>query len=242
MPVCSLHCTSTMNKNILQSPALLKYILETSGYPKEHEQLKLIRENTFKKYERTQDHMMNVPVDEAQFISILLKIMNAKKTLEIGVFTGYSLLATALALPPDGKVTAIDVDREAYELGLPFIQKAGVEHKIDFILGDGLSALNDLIDGKQEESFDYIFVDADKEEYMKYHDLLLKLVKKGGIIAYDNTLWYGSVVMSEDDDIDDIIRKKRKPLLEFNAFIANDSRIESALLSVGDGVTLCRCV
>ncbi|MQI32383.1 SAM-dependent methyltransferase, partial [Escherichia coli] len=100
---------------------------------------------------------------EAKFISIILKLINAKKTLEIGVFTGYSLLATALALPPDGEVTAIDVDGEAYEVGLPFIQKAGVEHKINFINGDALSALNDLIDDKQEGSFDYVFVDADKE-------------------------------------------------------------------------------
>jgi predicted O-methyltransferase YrrM len=226
------------HKNILKSPALLQYILETSGYPKEHEQLKQLREATVQKYGFWS--RMNVPVDEAQFMSILLKVMNAKKTLEIGVFTGYSLLTTALALLPDGKVTAIDVDREAYEVGLPFIQKAGVEHKVDFIHGDALSALNDLIDGKHEESFDYAFVDAEKENFIEYHELLLKLVKKGGIIAYDNTLWTGSVVMSEDDEMEDIVRQKRKPTLEFNTYIANDARVESTILSVGDGVTLCR--
>ncbi|KAJ1401966.1 S-adenosyl-L-methionine-dependent methyltransferase [Sesbania bispinosa] len=215
-----------------------QYILETSGLPQEHEQLKQLREKTVQKYGDMS--VMNVPVDEAQFISILLKVMNAKKTLEIGVFTGYSLLATALALPPDGKVTAIDVDREAYETGLPFIQNAGVEHKVDFIHGDAFSVMNGLVDGKHEESFDYAFVDAEKENFMKYHELLLKLVKKGGIIAYDNTLWSGSVAMSEDDEMPDFIRKKRKSALEFNTFIANDTRIESTILSVGDGVTLCR--
>ncbi|KAJ1407354.1 S-adenosyl-L-methionine-dependent methyltransferase [Sesbania bispinosa] len=216
-----------------------QYILETSGLPQEHEQLKQLREKTVQKYGDMS--VMNVPVDEAQFISILLKVMNAKKTLEIGVFTGYSLLATALALPPDGKVTAIDVDRETYETGLPFIQKAGVEHKIDFIHGDAFSAINALIDGKQEESFDYVFVDAVKEDYIKYHEPLLKLVKKGGLIAYDNTLWLGSVAMSEDDiEMTDILRHNRKPLREFNTFIANDTRVESIILSVGDGVTLCR--
>ncbi|XP_027340173.1 flavonoid 3',5'-methyltransferase-like [Abrus precatorius] len=227
-------------KNILQSPELLKYILETSSYPKEHEQLKLLRETTVQKCQKDSLFFMSVPVDEAQFLSILLKIMNAKKTLEIGVFTGYSLLATALALPPDGKITAIDVDREAYEIGLPFIQKAGMEHKIDFIHGDASSVLNDLLAEKQLESFDYIFVDADKAEYMKYHEALLKLVKKGGIIAYDNTLWHGAVAMAEEEVELDVIRKKRKHVIEFNKFIANDSRLESAIVSVGDGITFCR--
>lgn len=227
-----------MAKNILKTPALLQYILETSSYPKEHEQLKQLRETTVQKYGKLS--IMNVPLDEAQFISMLLKIMNAKKTLEIGVFTGYSLLATALALPSDGKVIGIDMDKEAYETGLPFIQKAEVEHKIEFIHSDALSGIISLIDGKHEESFDYAFVDADKENFTKYHELLLKLVKKGGIIAYDNTLWSGSVAMSEDEEMEDTIRPKRKVAIEFNNFIANDTRIESTILSIGDGVTLCR--
>ncbi|KAG5029390.1 hypothetical protein AAZX31_05G136100 [Glycine max] len=227
-------------KSILQSSALMKYIFETSAYPKEHEQLKLLRETTVQKCQENSEYIMNVPVDEAQFVSILLKIMNAKKTLEIGVFTGYSLLATALALPHDGKITAIDVNRKTYEIGLPFIQKAGMEHKIDFILGDALSVLNDLINDKHEDSFDYVFVDADKAEYIKYHELVLKLVKKGGIIAYDNTLYFGTVAMPEEDVKWDILRQNRKPLIEFNNFIANDSRLESAIVSIGDGVTLCR--
>ncbi|KAF1867921.1 hypothetical protein Lal_00042435 [Lupinus albus] len=183
---------------------------------------------------------MNVPVDEAQFITILLKIMNAKKTLEIGVFTGYSLLATALALPPEGKVIGIDMDREAYETGLPFIQKAGMEHKVNFMSGDALLLLNDLIHEKHEESFDYVFVDADKESYIKYHEMVLKLVKKGGTIAYDNTLWFGTVAMSEEEEMEDLVRQSRKYVIEFNTFIANDTRIESTIVSVGDGVTLCR--
>ncbi|CAJ2678018.1 unnamed protein product [Trifolium pratense] len=227
-----------MAKNILKTPSLLQYIFETSSYPKEHEQLKLLRETTIQKYGKMS--IMNVPLDEAQFISMLLKIMNAKKTLEIGVFTGYSLLTTALALPPNGKIIAIDMDREAYETGLPFIQKAEVDHKIDFIQSDALSAINSLLDGKHEESFDYAFVDADKENFIKYHELLLKLVKKGGIIAYDNTLWSGSVAMSEDDEMEDMIRRKRNIAIEFNNYIANDTRIESTILSIGDGVTLCR--
>ncbi|KAG2706636.1 hypothetical protein I3760_05G112800 [Carya illinoinensis] len=208
-------------RSILQSQALLKYILESSAYPRESEHLKQLREATLEKYPYWS--VMSVPVDEGLLLSMFLKTMNAKKTIEIGVFTGYSLLGTALALPADGKGLiinySVDPDKEAYEVGLPFIQKAGVEHKISFIQSDAFLVLNDLIaTGKEEGTFDFAFVDADKEDYIKYHELLLKLVKIGGIIAYDNTLWFGSV----------------------NNFLATDSRIESSLVSIGDGLTLCR--
>ncbi|XP_065624068.1 flavonoid 3',5'-methyltransferase-like [Quercus suber] len=129
-------------KIILKNQALQKYILEKC-YPQEHEQLKELREATVKEHPFWS--LMNVPVDEGLLVSMLLKTMNAKKTIEIGVFTGYSLLVTALALPADGKIIAIDPNKEAYQTGLPFIQKAGVEHKINFIESDALPILNDLI-------------------------------------------------------------------------------------------------
>ncbi|XWS34578.1 hypothetical protein CRYUN_Cryun21dG0050200 [Craigia yunnanensis] len=225
-------------KTILRNDALLQYIFQTSAYPKEHEQLKELREASAEKYKDLS--VMNVPVDEAQFLSMLLKIMNAKKTLEIGVFTGYSLLATALALPEDGKVIAIDPDKEAYETGSPFIKKAGMQHKIKFIPSDAFLVLDDLIKNGEEGSFDFIFVDAYKSDYLKFHELTLKLVKVGGIIAYDNTLWYGSVAESEKEVVDDLIKMFRNFVIEFNSFIAADPRVESSLLSVGDGLTLCR--
>ncbi|KAL6193111.1 hypothetical protein ACLB2K_034195 [Fragaria x ananassa] len=188
---------------------------------------------------------MNVPVDEGLLISMLLKIMNAKKTLEIGVFTGYSLLTTALALPADGKIVAIDPDKEAYEVGLPFIRKAGVEHKIDFYESNAMLVLTDLVHNeKKEDIFDFAFVDADKNNYIKYHELLLKLVKVGGIIAYDNTLWFGAVAEPDDEEVQvpevEFIRKYKPYVKELNSFLATDPRIELVLLSVGDGLTLCR--
>ncbi|XVF02742.1 hypothetical protein REPUB_Repub04eG0200300 [Reevesia pubescens] len=225
-------------KTILRNDALLQYIYQTSAYPKEHEQLKELREASAQKYKDLS--VMSVPVDEAQFISMLLKIMNAKKTLEIGVFTGYSLLTTALALPEDGKVIAIDPDKEAYETGSPFINKAGMQHKIKFIPSDAFLVLHDLIKDGEEGSFDFIFVDAYKSDYLKFHELTLKLVKIGGIIAYDNTLWYGSVAESEKEMVDDLIKMFRNFVVEFNSFIADDPRIESSLISIGDGLTLCR--
>ncbi|KAM2745375.1 hypothetical protein PS2_021116 [Malus domestica] len=191
--------------------------------------------------------LMNVPVDEGLLLSMLLKVMNAKKTLELGVFTGYSLLTTAIALHADGKIniskfhiTTVDVDKEAYEVGLPFIQKAGVEHKINFCQSDAFTVLNDLITkGKEEGSFDFAFVDADKDSYMGYHKLLMKLVKVGGIIAYDNTLWFGTVAEPEEN-VQEFARKGRKHLLELNSFLAADDRVELAVVSIGDGLTLCR--
>ncbi|KAL3728591.1 hypothetical protein ACJRO7_033217 [Eucalyptus globulus] len=224
---------------ILASKALSKYILETNAYPREHEQLKELREATVQKYQIRS--IMNVPADEGQLISMMLKLMNAKKTIEIGVFTGYSLLTTALALPADGKIIAIDRDKEAYEIGLPYIRKAGVDHKINFIQSDAFSILNDLIaDSQQGGTFDFAFVDAKKDDFMKYHELVLKLVKVGGVIGYDDTLWFGAVALSETDEMDDHLKLWRDQLREFNSFVAKDPRVECCLLSVGGGLTLCR--
>ncbi|KAK8979042.1 hypothetical protein V6N11_007499 [Hibiscus sabdariffa] len=190
---------------------------------------------------------------------------------KIGVFTGYSLLATTLALPDDGQVTAIDLDKEAYETGLPFIQKARVEHKINFIQPDAFSVLDGLINGvsisltrdnddefeqkgygfprmirlqEENSSFDFIFVDAEKEDYMKFHEKVMKLVRIGGIIAYDNTLWLGSVAYGQDDEkysgMPESIWKSKDFVVQFHELIVSDHRVETCLLSVGDGLTLCR--
>ncbi|XP_022966738.1 flavonoid 3',5'-methyltransferase-like [Cucurbita maxima] len=225
------------SKNILQCPALLQYILEENSYPREHEQLKELRETTLETLKSRS--VMSVPADQGLFLSMLLKLMNAKKTIEIGVFTGYSLLTTALALPADGQITAIDISRESFEVGLPFIKKAGVDHKINFVESQALLVLNDLLNDGKEGEFDFAFVDANKGEYIKYHELLLRLVKINGVIAYDNTLWFGTVAQS-DDVINEKLKASRNHIRELNAFLVNDSRVEIALLSVGDGLTLCR--
>ncbi|XP_055961754.1 caffeoyl-CoA O-methyltransferase-like isoform X2 [Mercurialis annua] len=182
----------------------------------------------------------SVPVDEGLFLTMLMKIMNPKKTLEIGVFTGYSLLATALGLADDAQVTAIDTDKEAYEVGLPFIQKAGVDHKINFINSDAESVLTKMLDNNEGlEEIDFAFVDAEKHKYKEYHEPLLKLVKAGGIIAYDNTLFFG-LVAQQEDTVQENLRIATNGILELNEFLANDSRIEISQISIGDGLTLCR--
>ncbi|XP_047973090.1 caffeoyl-CoA O-methyltransferase-like isoform X2 [Salvia hispanica] len=228
---------SLMHKSLLQSDALYQYILETSVYPREHEAMKELREITAK-------HPMNMMAtssDQVQFLGMLLKLMNAKNTMEIGVFTGYSLLATALALPPDGKILAMDVDRENYDLGLPVIVKAGVAHKIDFREGPALPVLDQMIkDSKNHGMFDFVFVDADKVNYWNYHNRLIELVKVGGLIGYDNTLWNGSVVAPLDAPMPKYIRDSRDFVLEFNKAISADKRFEICQLAIGDGITLCR--
>ncbi|MED6165927.1 Caffeoyl-CoA O-methyltransferase 1 [Stylosanthes scabra] len=129
------------HKTLLHSEALYQYILETNVYPTEHESLKELREMT----EKHPRNIMATPPDEGQLINMLVKLINAKNTMEISVYTGYSLLSTALALPHDGKILAMDVNREYYEFGLPIIEKAGVAHKIDFREGPALSFLDELL-------------------------------------------------------------------------------------------------
>ncbi|KAL0716590.1 hypothetical protein Bca4012_065912 [Brassica carinata] len=182
---------------------------------------------------------MQVPVDEGHFFSMLIKMMNAKNTLELGVFTGYSLLTTALALPEDGRITAIDIDKEAYELGLEFIKNAGVGHKINFIQSDGLQALDNMMNKNPKPEFDFAFVDANKTNYADAYERLMKLVKVGGIIAFDNTLWFGFVA-EEEESVPEHLRECRKALMELNEQLASDPHIEISQVSIGDGVTLCR--
>ncbi|GLU10015.1 hypothetical protein SLE2022_268440 [Rubroshorea leprosula] len=169
---------------------------------------------------------------------MLLKLINAKKTIEIGVFTGYSLLTTALAIPNDGKIIAIDVNQETYEIGLPFIQN--VEHKIKFIQSPALLILNELLqDEENKGSFDFALVDADKNNYWNYHEKLMKLVRPGGLLIYDNTLW-GSTVCWPEEAVPEGKRERRKDVMEFNRLISADHRIELVLASIGDGLSICR--
>ncbi|MCL7039587.1 hypothetical protein MKW94_024445 [Papaver nudicaule] len=214
------------DSGLLQSKELYQYILKTSVYPNEAEVLKELREIT--------------ATDEGPLMSMLLKLVNAKKTIEIGVYTGYSLLVTALSLPEDGKIVAIDTDRETFELGLPLFKKAGVDHKVEFIESIALPVLDKLLeDPKNEGSFDYAFVDADKNNYANYHERLLKLVKVGGLILYDNTLWGGTVAWEDDSSLDESLKTVKHVFVDLNKKLASDSRIQIAQLSVGDGLTMC---
>ncbi|CAI0628446.1 unnamed protein product [Linum tenue] len=170
----------------------------------------------------------------SQFMTMLLKMMNPKRTIEIGVYTGYSLLATAISTPPDAKITAIDPVRSWYEIGLPFIIKAGIEDKIDFIQSQALPILDNLLLVRKEGSFDFAFVDADKQNYGNYHERLMKLVKVGGVMVYDNTLWGGTVAKGHKGGA------VTQSTIQFNKSIAADPRVDISLAPLGDGITVCR--
>lgn len=236
----SMDNTSTKSPNVtkglLQSEELYQYILETSVYPRELEPLKELRLATAN---HPKAGMATAP-DAGQLMAMLINLVNARKTIEIGVFTGYSLLLTALAIPDDGKIIAIDINREDYEIGLPFIKKAGVEHKIDFIESEALPVLDKFLqDHENEGSFDFAFVDADKVNYKNYHERLLKLLKIGGVVIYDNTLWGGSVILPEELVSE---RKKvgRRATIELNKLLAADPRVQISHAPLGDGITICR--
>ncbi|KAJ0709830.1 putative caffeoyl-CoA O-methyltransferase [Helianthus annuus] len=226
----------TETKGLLQSRDLYEYILETNVYPREPEPLKELRA-------LTASHpgaVMGTAPDAGQMIGLLLKIIGAKKTVEVGVFTGYSLLLTALTIPDDGKIVAIDPDREAYEIGLPVMKKAKVEHKIDFIESKALPALDKMLENPDNEgSFDFAFVDADKINYINYHERIMKLLKVNGIMVYDNTLWLGSVARPESS-VPNFLREGRMSTIQFNKSLAADPRIEISTVPLGDGLTICR--
>ncbi|CAK9222955.1 unnamed protein product [Sphagnum troendelagicum] len=233
----NLDPTPSCHKTLLRSDALYQYMLETSVYPREPEVLKELRECT----SRHSWNKMATSPDEGQFLMMLLKLMNAKNTLEVGVYTGYSLLCTALSLPSDGKVIALDIDKEAYEIGAPFIVKAGVAHKVDFRDGPAMDGIDMLLkDESNHGFFDFIFVDADKNNYLNYHKRLIKLVKVGGLIAYDNTLWNGALVASPNDELPKYIRYYMDYILDLNQTLAQDSRIQISQVPISDGITLCR--
>ncbi|XP_062010835.1 probable caffeoyl-CoA O-methyltransferase At4g26220 [Rosa rugosa] len=229
---------STKNPTLLQSEELHEYILKTGVYPREPNALKELRI-------ATANHpmaFMGTAPDAGQLMAMLLKLVNPKNAIEIGVFTGYSLLLTALTIPDYGKITAIDINRKAYEIGLPIIKKAGVEHKIDFIESPALPILDKLLENPEKEgSFDFAFVDADKNNYWNYHKRLMKLVKIGGMVIYDNTLWGGSVALREED-VPEAKREWRQCAIEFNKLISADPRVEMSQVPLGDGVTICRRV
>lgn len=228
----------SFSKGLLRSEELYQYILETSVYPREPEPLKELRDITAN-HPRA---LMATAPDAGQLIAMLLKLINAKRTIEVGVFTGYSLLLTALTIPEDGKIVAVDLNREAYEIGLPVIRRAGVENKIDFIESEALPVLNQLLeDPGNENGFDFAFIDADKINYWNYHERLMKLVKVGGIVVYDNTLWEGTVAMPEECT-PEALREGRQRTLDLNRLLAADPRVQISLAPLGDGITICRRV
>ncbi len=175
---------------------------------------------------------MAVSPVQGQFLMLLVKLIGAVKTLEVGVFTGYSSLSTALALPPHGRVVACDVSEEWTAVAQRYWKEAGVDGKIILKLAPAVETLDALLAEGQAGTFDFAFIDADKENYDHYYERALRLVRKGGLIVFDNMLWYGKVADPGVQDAETVA------LRALNAKLHNDDRVFNSLIAVGDGMQL----
>jgi caffeoyl-CoA O-methyltransferase len=176
---------------------------------------------------------MQISPEQGQFMQLLARMIGARRTLEIGTFTGYSALAVALALPDDGSVLTCDISREYTDLARRYWEKAGVAHRIDLRIAPALETLDALLAGGGAGSFDLAFIDADKTGYDAYYERCLQLLRPGGVIAVDNVLWSGKVARPAED-------ADTAALQAFNLKLRDDNRIDLSLLPIGDGLTLAR--
>jgi caffeoyl-CoA O-methyltransferase len=176
---------------------------------------------------------MQISPEQGQLMALLVRLIGARRTIEIGVFTGYSALTVALALPADGRVLACDVNAAYTAIGRPFWQRAGVAHKIDLRLQPALATLDETLAAGAAGSIDFAFIDADKTGYDAYYERCLTLLRRGGLIAIDNTLWDGAVARPADS-------ADTAALQALNDKLHHDERIDLSLLPIGDGLTLAR--
>ena len=206
---------------------LYQYLLEVSL--REHPVLAELRALTH----RHPLARMQISPEQGQFMALLIKLIGARSTLEIGVFTGYSALAVALALPQDGCIVACDVSQEFTDVARVYWDKAGVAGKIDLRLAPAVETLDSLIAAGQAGHFDFAFIDADKTSYDAYYERCLTLLRQGGLIVIDNVLWGGRVAHpAEDDDTAAIQALNRK--------LQRDARVDLSMLPISDGLTLAR--
>jgi predicted O-methyltransferase YrrM len=173
---------------------------------------------------------MQIAKSQCHFLHLIIKISKIKQVLEIGTFTGLSALSIALALPDDGKLTALDKNKETNKVALSFFKKANQDHKIKTIIKPALESFEEL----KNDKFDMVFIDADKMNYKEYYERSLKLMDKGGLIIVDNVLWHGEV--ADEDNLDKFTLNIR----DFNDYVANDKRVEQIIVPLGDGMTVCR--
>jgi predicted O-methyltransferase YrrM len=178
--------------------------------------------------------VMQVAPEQGQLMAILVQLMGARRCIEVGVFTGYSSLAVASALPDDGELLACDISEEWCAMARRYWEKAGVERKIRLVLAPAKQTLDRELEAGGAGRYDFAFIDADKVSYRDYYERCLKLLRAGGLIAVDNTLWSGRVADPSVVDAD------TRALREFNAVVGADERVDLCLVPIADGLTLLR--
>jgi predicted O-methyltransferase YrrM len=215
-----------LNKHYLAGEAVADYVRRISV--DEHPLLRRLREETAS-HPRA---IMQISPEQGQFFQFLVALTGARKALEIGVFTGYSSLAVAFALPPDGHLTACDISEEYTSVARRYWAEAGVADKVDLRIAPAAETLERLLQEGREATYDFVFIDADKTGYDRYYELCLKLVRTGGLIALDNMLYHGTVPGDEDHGPD------TAALRALNEKIGKDTRVTATLLPIADGVML----
>jgi predicted O-methyltransferase YrrM len=215
------------NKTLCITEELYEYMLSVSL--REPDVLRELRDET----RQDENANMQISPEQGQFMGLLVKMLGARRTLDIGVYTGYSSLCIGLALPKDGRVIACDINREWTDMAKRYWQKAGVADKIELRIGPAQQTLESLL-GNETDSFDFAFIDADKINYDMYYEYCLQLIRPGGLIAIDNVLWDGAVADAAiyDDDTVAIRALNRK--------IHTDPRVEISLVPIADGLALAR--
>ena len=216
-----------MSSGILSYTSSLRQYVWQYGL-REHPALKELRTET----EKLPSSMMQICPEQGALMGNLIRLIAAKKTIEVGTYTGYSAMAVALALPDDGEVVACDVSEEWTSVAKKAWEKAGIANKIDLQLAPASNTLDALLAEGKEGSFDFAFIDADKTNYQIYYEQCLKLIRQRGIIVIDNVLWGGAVTDSNRNDAD------TEAIRELNQFIATDERVSISMIPVGDGLTV----
>jgi Predicted O-methyltransferase len=215
------------NRSLNLDDTLYDYLLAHSL--REHPEQAALREAT-RSHPRAR---MQISPEQGQFMALLVKLLGARHTLEIGVFTGYSALSVALALPADGRILACDISEEYTRIGRRYWERAGVAHKIDLRLAPALETLDAELAAGASGRYDFAFIDADKTGYADYYERCLQLLRPGGLIAIDNVLWSGAVAQPAQGD-------DTRALQALNQRLHDDERIDLSMLPVGDGLTLAR--
>ena len=216
------------SNTIILDQNLREYLLNTSL--KESKVLNNLREETSK----LDEFQMQISPEQGSFLSFLIGLINAKLTLDIGVFTGYSALVVALELPQDGYVTACDTSEEWTDIAQKYWRMAKVEDKINLHIAPAMETLDKLLADGYQEKYDFSFIDADKINYQHYFERSLSLVRKGGLIAIDNVLWGGRVLNKHYTE------PATRAIRKFNKKLYQDQRVSISMIPIGDGLTLAR--
>lgn len=214
-------------QHIPLSDALLDYVRQVSG--PEPDYLAQLREETAKDPRA----VMQITVEQGLFMGLLAKLINARKAIEIGVFTGYSSLSVAKSLPDDGRLIACDVNEAWTSIARKYWKLAGLEKKIDLRLKPAVETLDELLSW-EAGTFDFAFIDADKVNYDAYYERCLRLLRSGGLMLIDNVLWHGQVIDPEVNDADTLA------IRALNAKLRTDPRVDQCMLPMGDGITMVR--